>query len=159
MSVELGQVDAILSEYRERRGLLVPILQDIQARYNYLPREALERVAERRHIPLSQVYSVANFYAAFSLEPRGKHIVSVCTGTACHVRGAPPVLEELERQLEIKAGQTSPDMMWTLLTVNCLGACALGPVVVVNDDYHGHMTRTMVTDVLHGYARESRNQE
>ena len=156
--MELQQVDAILEEYRERRGLLVPILQDIQVAYNYLPREALERVAERRRIPLSQVYSVANFYTAFSLQPRGKHIVSVCMGTACHVRGAPQVLEEVERQLKIKAGQTTPDRMWTLLTVNCLGACALGPIVVVNDDYHGHMTRTMVTDVLDKYARESRNE-
>ncbi len=155
--MELQQVDGILGEYEDRRGLLVPILQDIQAVYNYLPREALERVADQRHIPLSQVYSVANFYTAFSLQPRGKHIVSVCLGTACHVRGAPQVLEELERQLKIEAGQTSPDMMWTLLTVNCLGACALGPIVVVNDDYHGHMTRTLVTDVLHQYAKESSN--
>ena len=153
--MELQQVDTILDDYQERRGLLVPILQDIQATYNYLPREALERVAERRGIPLSQVYSVANFYTAFSLVPRGKNIISVCMGTACHVRGAPQVLEELERQLKITAGHTSPDMMWTLLTVNCLGACALGPHVVVNETYHGHMTRATVTDVLDDHARES----
>ena len=154
----LQDVDAILDEYAERRGLLVPILQDIQAMYNYLPREALERVAERRGIPLSQVYSVANFYTAFSLLPRGRNIVSVCMGTACHVRGSPQVLEEAERQLKIKAGQTSPDMMWTLLTVNCLGACALGPVVVVNDVYHGHMTRATVTDVLHKHVQQIRDK-
>lgn len=100
------------------------------------------------------MYSVANFYTAFSLIPRGKNIINVCLGTACHVRGAPQILEGLERQLKIKAGETSRDMMWTLLTVNCLGACALGPIIVVNEEYHGHMTRATVTDVLQEHARE-----
>jgi len=152
--VDLEQVNAILDRYEVRRGLLVPILQDIQAVFNYLPREALEQVARRRRLPLSQVYSVANFYTAFSLTPRGKNIISVCMGTACHVRNSSQVLEEFERQLKIQAGQTSSDMMWTLLTVNCLGACALGPVVVFNDNYHGHMTRARVVDVLHQHAQE-----
>ena len=150
--MELEQVNAILDRYEMRRGLLVPILQDVQAVYNYLPREALEVVARRRHIPLSQVYSVANFYTAFSLVPRGKNIISVCIGTACHVRGAPLVLEQLEQELKIKAGETTPDRLWTLLTVYCLGACALGPIMVVNGEYHGNMTRATVTDVLHEHA-------
>ena len=152
MSVELEQVDAILSEYTERRGLLVPILQDIQARYNYLPREALERVAEQRHIPLSQVYTVANFYAAFSLAPRGKHIVSVCMGTACHVRGAVKVLEKIEHELGIKTGQSTPDLKFTLETVNCVGACALGPMVIIGEDYHGEMSPDTVGSVLENYT-------
>jgi NADH-quinone oxidoreductase subunit E len=153
--VELEQVNEILDRYEVRRGLLVPILQDIQAVFNYLPRPALEVVAKRRHVPISQVYSVANFYAAFSLVPRGKNIVNVCMGTACHVRGSGQVLEEFERRLKIKAGETSSDMMWTLLTVNCLGACALGPVVVFNDNYRGHMTRARVVDVLDEYAKKA----
>jgi len=158
LAVELQQVNSILDRYESRRGLLVPILQDIQALFNYLPREALDAVARRRNIPLSQVYSVANFYTAFSLVPRGKNIISVCMGTACHVRGAPQVLEELERQLKIKPGETTPDMMWTLLTVNCLGACALGPVIVVNQEYHGHMTRSDVIDALHKHAEQSSDE-
>lgn len=131
---------AVLERHEKGAHSLVPLLQDIQGEFNYLPEEMLRRVAERLEVPLSQVYSVAKFYKAFSLEPRGEHTITVCLGTACHVRSAPAVVEELERILGIKNGETTQDMKFTLETVNCLGACALGPIVVMNGKYHGQMT-------------------
>ena len=157
--VDLAPVDDILRRYEGNPGALIAILQDLQSRYRYLPRPALEVVASRRGVPLSQVYGLANFYKAFSLEPRGRHLIHVCTGTTCHVRGAPLVLEELKRQLEIEAGQTTPDRTFTLETVNCVGACALAPVVVVDGDYHAHMEPARVTDLLHRYATGTGRQE
>ncbi len=133
-SVEI--IDSIMAEYGHNPARLVGILQDIQTELRYLPQDALRHVAERLAVPLPRVYSVATFYQAFSLTPRGRHIVKVCMGTACHVRGAPRVLEELERKLGIRAGETTYDLEYTLLTVNCLGCCALGPVVVVDNTYH-----------------------
>lgn len=133
-SVEI--IDSIMAQYRHNPARLVGILQDIQKELRYLPQDALRHVAERLAVPLPRVYSVATFYQAFSLTPRGRHIVKVCMGTACHVRGAPRVLEELERKLGIKAGETTYDLEYTLLTVNCLGCCALGPVVVMDNTYH-----------------------
>jgi NADH-quinone oxidoreductase subunit E len=129
-------IDSIMERYGFRESRLVGILQDIQKELRYLPREALSHVAERLGVPLPRVYSVATFYQAFSLTPRGRHIIKVCMGTACHVRGAPKVLEELERKLGIGPGETTYDMEYTLITVNCLGCCALGPVVVVDEEYH-----------------------
>jgi NADH-quinone oxidoreductase subunit E len=133
-SIEI--IDAIMAAYDHNPAKLVGILQDIQKELRYLPQDALRHVAERLGVPLPRVYSVATFYQAFSLTPRGRHIIKVCMGTACHVRGAPRVLEEIERKLGIKAGETTYDLEYTLLTVNCLGCCALGPVVVVDDTYH-----------------------
>ena len=136
------KVDAIIEKYKRDKGFLVSILQDIQAEYNYLPKEALFDVSDILGIPVSQVYGVATFYRAFSLIPRGRHLIQVCLGTACHVRGAPKVLEAIERKLKIKAGETTADKEYTLTTVNCLGACALGPVVVVDQEYHGQMNQS-----------------
>ena len=118
---------------------LIGVLQDVQRALNYLPRWALERVAERLGVPLIQVYQVARFYGAFSLEPRGRHRVSVCLGTACHVREAPLVMSTLERLLGVQVGQTTKDLDFTLERVGCLGACALGPVVQVDEEVHDHM--------------------
>lgn len=132
---------------------LIAILQDIQAEYRYLPEAALKQVAERLNLPLIQVYGVATFFKAFSLTPRGEHIVTVCLGTACHVRGGKSVLEEMERQLGIKNGQTTKDMKFTLEAVNCLGACALGPVVVVDDVYHGKMSSGKIKKLLTNYRK------
>jgi NADH-quinone oxidoreductase subunit E len=134
------EIKTIVESYGRDKAFLVPILQDIQARNNYLPRELLVELAEELAIPHSLVFSVATFYKAFSLTPRGKHIVSVCLGTACHVRGAPRVLDALERTLSIKPGTTGEDGQFTLETVNCVGACALGPIVVVDGEYNGQMT-------------------
>jgi NADH-quinone oxidoreductase subunit E len=136
------KVDAIIEKYKRDKGFLVSILQDIQAEYNYLPKEALFDVSDSLGIPVSQVYGVATFYRAFSLIPRGRHLIQVCLGTACHVRGAPKVLEAIERKLKIKAGETTADKEYTLTTVNCLGACALGPVVVIDQEYHGQMNQS-----------------
>lgn len=121
-------------------GSLMNVLERIQARYKYLPEDALILVSERLGVPLSQTYSVATFYNAFSLEPKGRHVVNVCMGTACNVRGSRKVLERISDKLGIQPGQTTEDGEFTLETVNCLGACALGPIVVVDGTYSGQMT-------------------
>jgi NADH-quinone oxidoreductase subunit E len=132
----LEVIDSIMERHEFRESKLVGILQDVQKELRYLPQDALRHVAERLGVPLPRVYSVATFYRAFSLKPRGRHIIKVCVGTACHVRGAPKVLEEFERTLGVRAGETTYDFEYTLLTVNCLGCCALGPVVVIDEEYH-----------------------
>ena len=133
------EVDRILKRYRNDATDIIAILQDVQQTYRYLPKDVLESLADRLEVPLSRVYHLATFFRAFSLEPRGKHELHVCLGTACHVRGAPRILEALERGLKIRAGQTTPDMEYTLETVNCVGACALGPVVVVDGQAKGKL--------------------
>jgi NADH-quinone oxidoreductase subunit E len=135
-------------ESNGKNGSLINILEEIQAEYRYLPQEALVLVSDRMGVPLSQVYSVATFYHAFSLKPSGEHSICVCTGTACHVRGAVQILNRLESKLGIEAGETTRDRMFTLETGNCLGACALGPVVVVDGEYEGNMTTKKVDKLL-----------
>lgn len=155
----LQRVDAIVARYKANRDSLISILQDIQSEYRYLPEEALRRVADRLNLPHIQVYGVATFFRAFSLKPRGEHIVTVCLGTACHVRGAPAVLDELQRELGINAGETSEDMNFTLETVNCLGACALGPIVVIDGTYHGQMTPGKVKSILKKYRKTPKGEK
>jgi NADH-quinone oxidoreductase subunit E len=137
--------------HKHERGPLVSVLQDINKDLGYLPPEALRMVSQRLQIPLSRVYHVATFYTAFSLVPRGEHIIKVCLGTACHVRGAPRILESLEETLEVKAGQTTEDMKFTLETVNCLGACALSPVIVIDSKYYGNMTLKKLDKIITQY--------
>ena len=127
---------------------LMAVLEEIQTQYRYLPQDAMILVSERLGLPLSQVYSVATFYHAFSLVPRGEHTIHVCTGTACHVRGAVQVLNRLQTRLGVGPGGTTADRQFTLETVNCLGCCALGPVVVLDGDYQGRMTPRMVDRLL-----------
>ena len=127
---------------------LITVLENIQSYYNYLPEEALREVAKELDIPLRDVYGVATFYKSFSLNPRGKHLVSVCLGTACHVRGAPAIASEFEKQLKIKPGETTPDNEFTLETVNCLGACALGPIVVVDGKYFSSVKTKNVKQII-----------
>ncbi len=127
------------------------ILQDIQTEHHYLPREALDEVATLLSIPASQVYSVATFFKAFSLTPRGRHLIKVCLGTACHVRGAAKVVEKMELDLGVKRTETTPDMKYTLETVNCVGCCALGPMVMVDEEYHGQITSDKVSPLLAKY--------
>ena len=141
-------VQGILDEHRGRPPRLIAILQDIQSELGYLPVDALKAVANRTGISLVDVFGVATFYDSLSLEPRGKHLICVCTGTACHVRGAPRIVEEFERQLGIKRGETTPDRQFTLATVNCLGACALGPVVVVDGRYFSNVATATVKRIL-----------
>jgi len=148
-------VQVILAEQRNGASSLLSVLEEVQDRYRYLPRDVLILISERLEIPLSQVYSVATFYNAFSLKPQGLHKFQVCTGTACHVRGAMQVLDRLETQLGIGAGETSPDLEYTLETVNCVGACALGPVVVADGSYARHMTASKVDRLLKQLKRET----
>jgi len=138
--VDLTKVDAILAKHNNNVAQLIGILQDVQAEFNFLPRKPLEHVAKKLGIPEAQVWGVATFFRAFSLKPRGKHLIHVCMGTACHVRGSKRILEECERELSIAAGETTKDMNFTLETVNCLGACALGPILVLDGEYHGRIT-------------------
>jgi NADH:ubiquinone oxidoreductase subunit E len=119
---------------------LIEVLQDVQQTEGYISEEVMRAVSERLCVPLIEVYRVASFYKAFSLRPRGKHVITVCTGTACHVRGAPRMLDEVGGQLAVQPGQTTEDRLFTVESVNCLGACALGPVVVFDGVYHHHMT-------------------
>ncbi len=156
MSTETRQVeetvDSILNGYQHDNSLLVSILQDVQTECNYLPKEGLTRVSEGLGIPLSQVYSVATFFKAFSLKPRGRHSIAVCLGTACHVRGAVRILEEIERELGINRGETTKDFKYTLETVNCVGACALGPIVIADGEYSGQMKTDKVKPLLENYT-------
>jgi len=145
------RVELILDRHQHDRGWLVSVLQDIQVEYNYLPKEALVQVSQGLDVDLSQVYSVATFFRAFSLKPRGRHIINVCLGTACHVRGAVRILEEMERELGIKSGDTTEDLKYTLETVNCVGACALGPIVIVDGEYSGQMKSNKVKPLLESY--------
>jgi NADH-quinone oxidoreductase subunit E len=146
-----SQVKGILEKYDFDRGFLVSILQDIQRENNYLPREALQLVNQYLKIPLSQVYHVATFFKAFSLTPRGRHIISVCMGTACHVRGAPKVLEKITQRLGINPDETTQDLRFTVERVNCVGCCAQGPMVVVDNDYYGDMRTDKVDSMLEKY--------
>lgn len=147
-----AEVDEILERYGRDRTQVISILQDIQDRRRYLPEEALTYVAQALGMPRSQIYSLATFYRAFSLEPRGEHTILVCTGTACHVRGAPRLVEELCRRLQVAPGGTTADGKFTLETVNCLGACALGPIMVVDDRYYGEMSPAKLDAVLAEYG-------
>jgi len=140
-------IDIVDKNYRNNGGI-ISILEDIQKQYSYLPAEALKIVAEKTNRSLVDIYGVATFYRAFSLKPRGKHLISVCLGTACHVRGGPVVAEEFEKQLNIKAGSTTPDREFTLETVNCLGACALGPITVVDGRYFSNVNRVKVSKII-----------
>jgi NADH-quinone oxidoreductase subunit E len=142
------KVTAIINKYNCDRGQLVSILQDIQAEFYYLPKEALIQVSETMDIPASRVYDVATFFRAFSLEPRGKHLINVCLGTACHVRGAARILEQIERSLAIERGGTTKDRKFTLETVNCMGCCAVGPAVKIDGDYFGQMSTDKVDGIL-----------
>ena len=154
--ISLEKTDEIIDRYDAEKESLIQVLQDTTSEYNWLPEPCLRRISQRLNVPLSEVFEVATFYKAFSLEPRGKHLVHVCLGTACHVRGAPQILNKIERTLNIKAGQTSEDLMFTLETVNCLGACALGPVVVIDGQYHGQMTQAKVEKLLTKYIKSGR---
>jgi NADH:ubiquinone oxidoreductase subunit E len=143
------RINEIIDSYGADRATSLAVLQEIQEEYNYLPREALEQVSERLEIPLSEVYHIATFYPHFTLRPRGEFCVRVCMGTACHVNGAPRILEACERELGIKAGQSTGDGAFSLEATGCLGACAQAPFMMVNDEAHPQMTAARVPDVVH----------
>jgi len=144
-------IDKILQKYGNDSSQIIAILQDMQEEAGYLKRDDLMFLAKQLNKPVGDIYRIASFFRSFSLVPRGKNIVQVCLGTACHVRGGDKVLAELERNLAIKAGETTDDGKFTIETVNCLGACALGPVVVVNNKYHGNVIPKKVPEILSQY--------
>ena len=154
MKVEISTVDAIIDKHGLAQRALIPSLLEIQDKYHYLPPEALERVAERMTIPRIQVHQVAEFYKAFSLEPRGKHIITVCLGTACHVQGGNRLVDHVARILDIEPGGTTKDMFFTLEAVNCLGCCNLAPVMTVDGKYFGNMAASKVESVLDLYREQ-----
>jgi len=151
-AIDYLELDTIIEEQfgRDKENLIM-ILQEIQKRYNYLPEATLTYLAAKIDIPISTIFGVGTFYSTFSLEPRGKHIIFVCLGTACHVRGAEKVRERVQESLHINDGQTTEDMRFTLESVRCLGCCSLGPVVRVDDDIHGRITADMTETIIEKY--------
>jgi NADH-quinone oxidoreductase subunit E len=146
-----GKVDNLIDSYADKKEQLIALLQDIQSEFNYLPRDVLVKVSQRLDIPLSQVFGVATFFRAFSLKPRGRHLVTVCLGTACHIRGGQRLVDKMERDYKVQSGGTTDDLRFTLETVNCLGCCALGPVVVVDGKYESQMNPDKLDRVLRSY--------
>jgi NADH-quinone oxidoreductase subunit E len=151
-----SQIDAIIEQNGGKGSAILSILQDVQAKEKYLPQEALEYIGEKLHIPLNKIYRIATFYRAFSLSPRGKHEVCVCMGTACHVRGAQRIIDQVKLALGIRPGETTKDQNFTLETVNCLGVCAAGPVVAIDGQYFGKMSPSKVEGTLKKFRSDKK---
>jgi NADH-quinone oxidoreductase subunit E len=151
-----SQIDTIIEQNGGKGSAILSILQDLQAKEKYLPKEALEYIGEKLHIPLNKIYRIATFYRAFSLSPRGKHEVCVCMGTACHVRGAQRIIDQVKLALDIRPGETTKDRNFTLETVNCLGVCAAGPVVAIDGEYFGKMSSAKVAGTLKKFRSDKK---
>ncbi len=149
--VDFMELDNIIEQYQNDQENLIMILQAIQRRYNYLPKPALTYLSAKIRIPLSRIYGVATFYSTFSLEPRGRNIISICLGTACHVRGANRIMDQIQDCLHVSDGKTTEDGRYTLESVRCIGCCSLGPVVKINEDMHGRIATDAVKAVLDQY--------
>lgn len=149
--MDKDRIDKIIDKYHGEASMLIQILLDIQSENNWLPKEALERISERLQVPLTRIQHIATFYKAFSLVPKGRHQIHICMGTACHVRGAPRVLDTVQNLTGIKSGETDLDLRFSLETVNCLGCCALGPVMKVDEKTHGKMAPAETANVLKSY--------
>jgi len=147
----LEKVNKVIDKYKREKRALISILQDVQEEYNYLPKDVLLHVRDKLNVPLTQIYGVVTFYNAFSLKPRGHHLVMVCTGTTCHVKGAGKLLEKLERELKIKSGGITKDLRFSLETVHCLGCCSLAPVVRVDGDTYGRVKQGDLPKILSHY--------
>jgi len=152
--MESPEINAIIKRYGAKESAILAILQDVQAKEKYLPKEALEHIGERLNIPLSKIYRIATFFRAFSLMPRGRHEVVVCLGTACHVRGGQRIVDQFTMELGIRSGETTPDRNFTLETVNCLGVCAAGPVVAIDGQYFGKMSSIKVEETLKKFRQD-----
>ena len=153
------KVDAILAELKDKKGNLMPILQSISSEYNYLPEKILKYISQELDISLTKIYQIVTFYNAFHLEQRGKHIITVCIGTACHVQGAPGLIAALEDELGIKVGETTKDMNFTLETARCFGCCGLAPVITVNEDVHGKLKRADIPRIVKHYKSMEEKQD
>ncbi len=151
VTIDWEKIDAIIENYKANPETLLMIMQDISDMYNYVPPEVIPILMERLRVKESLIYGVATFYKTISLEPRGKYIVNVCTGTACHVRGADKIMDALKEKLKIKEGQTTDDNLFTLEAVRCVGCCASGPVITVNQETHGGLDRSSAVEVIEGY--------
>jgi len=152
-TVDLSRIDPVLSKYGGMAGALIPVLQEVQAIYGYLPEIALKKVGETLHISLSRIYGVVTFYAQFYLTPRGQHVIKSCQGTACHVRGAKGALEALTRELKVEPGGTTENLKFTLETVACLGTCFLAPVIMIDEDYYGKLTPNRAINAVRKYSK------
>ena len=150
--IDWKTINNIINSYKSNPEALLMIMQDIGDIYNYVPPEVIPLLVEKLGVKESLIYSVATFYKTISLEPRGKYIVSVCTGTACHVRGAEKIMDALQNRLDVKEGQTSKDGIFTLEAVRCIGCCASGPVITVNQDTHGGLDRSSALKVIDDYS-------
>ncbi len=155
----MEKLQEILDRNSKSDSPLVGVLQDVNEEFGYLPEEVLEEISKKLEVPLSLLFSLATFYSSFRLDPIGDHHVCVCVGTACHVRGASRIIESFERELRIEASQTTPDKKYTLDTVNCLGACALGPLVLIDGEYHGKMEQKGVRKLLDKYDAVDADKE
>ncbi len=148
---QVAELDKIIMKHKGKPGGLIPVLEEAQVALEYLPMSVQKKIAKELNLPLSRVYGVVTFYSFFTMTPRGKHTVRVCLGTACYVRGGKAIKETLEKEFGIKEGETTPDRMFTLETIRCLGACGLGPVVVVDEDVHGRMKPSKVKEMMVQY--------
>ncbi len=157
--MNLEAANLIVERHGGKRSSLVSILHEIQDQYDHLPEEALRRVASQLGMDLTEIYGVATFYKSFSLTPRGKHSVTLCLGTACHVRKGPRILAEVKKLFGIEPGRTTPDRMFSLEAVNCLGVCAIGPVMVLDGEFHGEMTPMKARRILQGIRNKENGEE
>ena len=153
--METASMQALIDNYPKDRRYALAVMQDMQQEYNHIPREGLEALAKHLDCPLSGLYSLATFYKAFSLKPKGKHIIKVCDGTACHIRGSTNIIGSIERELGIRPGETSGDGEFSLELVNCLGACALAPVMVVDGKYYGNLTPASLPGIFRAVREEA----
>lgn len=150
-AIDQSKLEQILAKYEGQEGALISVLQEVQGEFSYVPKEAIEQIADALKLFPSQVYGVVTFYAQFYLTPRGRNTIKVCEGTACHVQGAPAVLSELKTKLGVAAGETTDDFKFNLESVRCLGTCFLAPVVMVNQDYYGKLKPRDIEDILKSY--------
>jgi NADH:ubiquinone oxidoreductase subunit E len=152
--IDISKVDAIIDRWDCDPDFVIEMFQDVQDRFRHIPREALERIADRTGKPRGKLFHIATFYKAFSLEPRGETEIQVCMGTACYVKGAPDVLAALERELGVKSGETTPDGKFTLTEVRCVGACGLAPVVTIGDEVLGGVKSSQVPEIIKRFREE-----
>lgn len=148
---QIAKLDKIITKHKGKPGGLIPVLEEAQVALEYLPMSVQKKIAKELNLPLSRVYGVVTFYSFFTMTPRGKHTVRVCLGTACYVRGGKAIAETLEKEFGIKEGETTADRMFTLETIRCLGACGLGPVVVVDEDVHGRVKPSKIKEMMIQY--------
>jgi NADH:ubiquinone oxidoreductase subunit E len=157
--VDVSRIDPILTKWASQDGALIPVLQEVQGVYGYLPEEALTRVGKTLHVPMSRIYGVVTFYAQFYLTPRGQHTIKCCQGTACHVRGGKGVLEALMRELKVAPGGTTEDQKFSLETVACVGTCFLAPVMMIGEDYYGKLTPNNAVKAVRKYSPKAKLKE